>query len=359
MLYAECCMRFCLLPGTTYPIPSTVFSRLTQSFFIARKSIATEQMLRQMSPADLPEVNLLLSKAFTHGNIQDGLHNRRVPLCRIAFLEYYLHANPGGALVIENDGIAAYCFSRQWGTLAWLGPLSVIPAQQGRGLGKKIVRACIAHLQGQGAATIGLEMMAGSGRNLAFYTGLGFEIDKPAIDLIRPLTQHPESEAEIFETVFYSRLSPAEQTELKAAASTFSRNIHAGLDYSSEMAHCLHYGFGDTVILKQNHDIAALMIAHTETYSNDEKRQFLKVNILQISPDLPITTLDACLHILEEWARDEGLTALYVRVPTRYAEGYRYLLSKSFVIAQNDLRLTLSGYGLRDETGIINFSKWE
>ena len=58
--------------------------------------------LRQMQKEDLQEVNLLLSKAFTHARIQQGYREARVPLCRKEFLELYFAANSSGCFVIEK-----------------------------------------------------------------------------------------------------------------------------------------------------------------------------------------------------------------------------------------------------------------
>jgi hypothetical protein len=116
---------------------------------------------------------------------------------------------------------------------------------------------------------------------------------------------------------------------------------------------------GDAVVLHDKTGVVALMLAHSETYSTEEKRQFLKVNILQVSPEQPIEILDTCIDVLETWARQTDLVALYIRVPLRYDRAFRYLLRNSFSIAQNDLRLTLRGYGLSGDPEMINFSKWE
>jgi len=318
-------------------------------------------MLRQMSAADLQEVNLLLSKAFTHGYLEDGLRNRRVPLCKLSFLEYYQLAEPEGAYVIEETGrLVAYCFSRCWGSVGWLGPLSVLPEETGKGYGKEIVTTGIEYLKRSGVQTIGLEMAAVSGRNLAFYTKLGFQVDAPTVDCVRPVAATTRTgENNDFEVVRLSRIAAAERPALLSAIRQFSARFQPALDYSDEITRCLYFGFGDAILLLDNGQIIALMIAHTETYSAEEKRQFLKVNILQISPGLPIQIIDSCIDILERWAREEDLRALYVRVPTRYTGAFRYLLQNSFQIAQNDLRLTLKGFELLDKSDMINFSKWE
>ncbi|MCH8020942.1 GNAT family N-acetyltransferase, partial [candidate division KSB1 bacterium] len=145
--------------------------------------------LRQMQKEDLQEVNLLLSKAFTHARIQQGYREGRVPLCRKEFLELYFTANSSGCFVIEkNHRIISFCFTRLWGTVSWLGPLGVDPSEEGQGFGKEIVMAAVRSLKTSGAKTIGLELAANSARNLAFYTKLGFEPRGLVIDVIKKVS---------------------------------------------------------------------------------------------------------------------------------------------------------------------------
>jgi ribosomal protein S18 acetylase RimI-like enzyme len=318
-------------------------------------------MLRKMSRDDLRDVNLLLSKAFTHGYLEDGLRNRRVPLCKQSFLEYYLNANPKGAFVIEEeDRLIAYCFSRLWGKTAWFGPLSVAPGKAGAGYGRRLVQAVVEHLKQAGAHTIGLEMAAISSRNLAFYSKLGFEVCGATVDMARGVRDKSDRPVDKdLETVYLNRVGKSEKGRLLEGIDDLAGRLQEGLIYSEEVSRCLEYGMGDAIVLHKGESILALMVAHSETYSSEEKRQFLKVNILQVCPEQPIEILDTCIGGLEALARQADLPALYIRVPLRYDRAFRYLLRNSFSIVQNDLRLTLRGYGLKDDPEMINFSKWE
>ncbi|MFQ5752619.1 MAG: hypothetical protein ACE5HI_11535 [bacterium] len=78
-----------------------------------------------------------------------------------------------------------------------------------------------------------------------------------------------------------------------------------------------------------------------------------------MSPELPLKTLDIVLKELEAWARAEHLEGIYLRVPTRFTDGYNFILSKNFTIVNSDLRMTLKGYKQKGAPNQINFSKWE
>ena len=117
--------------------------------------------LRCMTKDDLPQINLVLSKSFTHANIKSGDTSSRTPLCRIDFLEMYLAANPGNSFVIEKDRkVIAYCFTHLWGSVGWIGPLSVLPSEQGQGYGKQIVCAAIETLKANGTYGIRVKSLS-------------------------------------------------------------------------------------------------------------------------------------------------------------------------------------------------------
>jgi len=314
--------------------------------------------LRPMLPEDLPEVNLILSKAFTHARLEQGLREYRVPPCYVKFLEMYLAANPGGSFVIQKDGqIVAYCFSRLWGTVGWIGPLSVIPAEEGRGYGKEVVTAAVAYLKERGASTIGLEMPVHFIRNLAFYSKLGFIPGMPVVDLIRPLpqTRKKASETTLISTFF----SETVRNNFLKNLRHFSHQVEPGLDYGKEIQLAAEFGFGDACCLSIGDETVGFILGHTETYSPEEERQFLKINALQMSRNLPIERLAEFLEVMEIWARSKELSTIYLRAPTRYYRGFQFLLSNHFRIVNTELRMTLKDYPQNDDPEQVNFSKWE
>ena len=311
-----------------------------------------------MLPTDLPNVNLLLSKAFTHTEIQRGNRDKRVPPCRPEFLEYYFAASNGDALVLDDKSrLIGFSFVRRWGSISWIGPLSVLPSHQDKGFGTELVKGAIACLQSKGVRRIGLEMAADSCRNLAFYAKLGFSIECMTLDLVRAVGSDPP---EPVDSLQVSRLSASPSVPgLYEDLSTFYNQFEEGLDYRPELEICLDRNFGDGLAFSDNGRILAFVLAHTATYSTEEQRQFLKVNILQILREQPITTLDTILYHLDQWAREEKLKMLYLRAPVLRNDTIRCFLARGFKIVQNDLRLVLQGAEARDSRGWLNLSKWE
>lgn len=314
-----------------------------------------------MTEKDLREVNLLLSKAFTHARCQDGYRDGRVPLCREEFLQLYFAANTSGCFVIEKAyKIIAFCFTHLWGAVGWFGPLCVDPLEEGKGYGKRMVMAAVENLKSLGAKTIGLETSANSAKNLAFYAQLGFVPQCITVDLIKEVSDESgNSGTDEFQTIMYNELSPDKQSQFLKRARNFWQELEPGLDYTKEIELSDKFGFGDGCLIVRSHRVVGFIFGHTQAYSQEEERQFIKINLLQMEPRAPVQRLDVFINKIEKWARSENLSGIYLRAPCRYHKAFGYLLTSGFRVVQNDLRLTLRGYEQYDDPDTTNFSKWE
>jgi len=317
--------------------------------------------LRNMRLTDLPQVNLLLSKAFTYTLQNEGKFNERVPPCRPEFLEMYLDANPQGCFVIADKGkILAYCFSRLWGKVGWIGPLSVLPSEQGKGYGKQIVAAAVGYLKEQKASTIGLEMSADSANNLGFYVKLGFVPQETTVDLIKRNVNEQNKNLQLnVRLVKYSDCSVEEKRQFIKRATVFNRQIYEGLDYSREIELIHKHSFGNTFLIEKGRKTFAFLVTHSETYSQEERKFFLKVNALQLDGQLNKRAFEIVSNVIEFCANSENLPGIYIRFCTRYHQALPYFLENGYRIAKNDLRLTLTNYHQRDNLNSLNLSKWE
>lgn len=317
--------------------------------------------VREMQNKDLQQINLILSKSFTQARLKEDFDSGRVPLCRYSFLEMYLAASRDGAFVLQEENkIIAFCFTRLWGTIGWIGPLSVLPSEQGYGHGKKIVMTAIECLQKKGAKTIGLELSAESSKNLAFYTKLGFIPGKLTVDLVRKVASTERRNVpKEFVILNYNDATAIERKEIVEGSRSICSQLNPGLDYVEEIKLVKQYRFGDAILILNYDGPVGFILGHTEPYSEEEKRDFLKINALQLAANKPLALLGILLDVIENWAREEDLSRIYLRVPTRYHKGYAFVLSEDFKIVQNELRMTLDGYGQYDEPGQVNFSKWE
>jgi ribosomal protein S18 acetylase RimI-like enzyme len=318
----------------------------------------TDYQLRLMRREDLPAVNLILSKAFTAARISDGLKNTHVPPCHLSFLEMYLTAFPAGCLVIENsDGMVGYTFSRLWGEVAWIGPVSVIPAHQDKKLGQQLMVRVLEILKDAGARVIGLETVPRSYRNIGFYTKLGFLPQNLTVDLILPIPRLPEEPLPAdYEVIFYGDTDPAQRAFLDSAAEALARRLDPHLSVLREIELTRQFQYGDTFCVRRGREMLACLVVHTKTYSEDEDPRFMKVVLTLMEPALSIAEI---LPHLFAWASREKLDTVSFRTPTRYKRAYAELVAAGFQVFHSDLRMTLEGYEEAADPQRFYLSKWE
>jgi len=316
--------------------------------------------LREMRLSDLPGVNRVLSKAFTSARLEEGYKNAFVPACHISFLEMYLSSFPRGCFVAEHkNNLIGYVFARLWGRVGWIGPVSVIPAHQGKKLGHELMHAAVHALQEAGAKVIGLETAPRNYRNLGFYSKLGFRPEKLTLDIIKRVPPAAkEALPSHFEVAFYSSAEPAARARLLAAAESLARENDPHLTLREEIERIDQFKYGDTMLVFEDHKPVACVLGHTETYFDEEPARYLKVLLMLLKPEwreLP----GHLVALLSAWANRKSLDTVCVRVPLRYHRAYRKLLALGFRIFHAEMRMTLRGHHEVADPKRFYLSKWE
>ncbi len=137
--------------------------------------------LRLARPQDAGELGRILFSAFQ--TLADR-HNfpRDFPSVEIATdLLSMLIAAPGfhGVVAEEEGRIAGSNFIDLRSSIAGIGPISVSPQAQNRGLGRRLMRAVMEEAEARNAAGIRLVQAAYHNRSLSLYTSLGFVTREP------------------------------------------------------------------------------------------------------------------------------------------------------------------------------------
>ena len=314
---------------------------------------------RHMRREDLPAVNLILSKAFTKARLDEGYKDAHVPPCHASFLEMYLAGFPEGCFVVENrQGLVGFAFSRLWGEVGWIGPVSVIPAAQEQGAGGALMGRAIHTLQNAGARVIGLETMPRNYRNLGFYGKLGFAPQQLTLDLHVPAPPSPRDAASSDdEPIFWGLSDSSERAALTEALEKFARKIDPYLSLSREIELARRFDYGDALLVRHaQRGVIGCAVAHSETYSIEEPRRFLKVNALLLDETM---ALEPMLQMLFAWAKREALETITIRTPARYHLAFAELLRYGFRIFHADVRMTLQGYHEVALPESFYLSKWE
>ena len=120
------------------------------------------------TPGDIDRINRVFSEAFTDRYQRDGLSGVRVPMLNPEIWRFALAAAGEGAMMWRDGAgeLIAFNIVHQSGAEGWMGPLAVLPARQGEGIGGLIVRAGVQRLEAAGARVIGLETMPRTVENI-------------------------------------------------------------------------------------------------------------------------------------------------------------------------------------------------
>jgi predicted N-acetyltransferase YhbS len=147
----------------------------------ARAERGTPVELRAIEHTDAAECARVIYEAF--GGIHDHHRfERDFPTLQAAEqLTSALIAHPSiWGVVAESDGrIVGSNFVDERGTIRGLGPITVDPRAQGRGVGRRLMQAALD--RSRGAAGIRLLQDSFNVGSLSLYASLGFEVKEPAV----------------------------------------------------------------------------------------------------------------------------------------------------------------------------------
>lgn len=163
--------------------------------------------LRDVREEDIPACAAICSRAFT--NIAEK-HNFPsdfpTPDPAMGLLSF-MFANPGFyGVVAENDGtVVGSNFLDERGEIVGLGPITVSPDGQNKGVGRLLMEHCMDRSRDRGSKGVRLLQAAYHNRSLALYTDLGFDVQDvlstlqgPAINVtIDGYTVRPAAEEDI------------------------------------------------------------------------------------------------------------------------------------------------------------------
>jgi ribosomal protein S18 acetylase RimI-like enzyme len=115
--------------------------------------------------------------------------------------------------------------------VAGIGPVTVDPAAQNLGVGRKLMQAVMDRAQDRGAAGIRLVQAAFHNRSLSLYTSLGFDVREP----LSCIQGRPSK----LSVPGYA-VRPAKTSDLDAC-NTLARRVH-GFDRGADLAHAIERG---------------------------------------------------------------------------------------------------------------------
>jgi predicted N-acetyltransferase YhbS len=196
-------------------------------------STQAEVLVRLATPADAPVCGRICYDAFA---AISGKHNFPCDLPGVDHaigLMTAMFSAPGFyAVVAEVDGqIVGSNVLDERSIIMGIGPITVDPATQNSGVGRKLMQAVLDRARSQNAAGIRLVQAAFHNRSLSLYASLGFDVREP----LSCVQGTPRTR-----TVAGCEVRPAQPSDLDAC-NALSTRIH-GFDRGADLAHSIQTG---------------------------------------------------------------------------------------------------------------------
>jgi ribosomal protein S18 acetylase RimI-like enzyme len=269
----------------------------------------------------------------------------------------YLHSDPEGAFVASDDraGIVGLGFSHVWGATGWIGPLSVLPAYQAKGLGKDLLKHSLNYLEDLGCMDIGLETMPESAINLGLYLKVGLRPESFVLMLARTLeTEGLEEEPAGGVTV--ERFSESSiQGKFKSEMRRISGALRLGLDYTKEIEIAEEFSIGDTIVATSRGKVVGFCVVHT-----DPKRVNMtssSIRVLAIDPGTKDDVLGPLLASAELMSAEDRCDEVSIGIPSQCRRALDIAFSRGYSVRQSFERLMWIGSsGVNERT--YNLCSW-
>ena len=194
--------------------------------------------IRQAKPADAPAAGVICYQAFHHINTAHNFPPDIPSPDAGVGLMTMMFSHPGVYCVVaESEGrvIGSNCLDER-GPIAGVGPITVDPAAQNAGAGRRLMDAVIQRSEQRKFAGVRLLQAAFHNRSLSLYTKLGFDTREPISTMSGPPLR---------KTLDGFHVRPALKSDLDAC-NRVSRKIH-GHDRGGELADAIEQGTAKVV----------------------------------------------------------------------------------------------------------------
>lgn len=261
-------------------------------------------------------------------------------------LLYYLGKEPRGCFLAEMDGrIIGAIYSHIWGKIGWFGPLEVASRCQGQGVGKSLVARSVQYLKSRDCETIGLETMAGSVKNAAFYSKMGFKPKAFSYVLFKTLGRAernaPAPDLRAFEI----------ERDIKTAKVSWNF-IQSGLDYEIEFRSEKINNLGYAMALDTKQCLGHAIV-HTYEMFEPSENAIIKLIVASKGGEQAVESL---LKACEIKAIEADKSGIFVRKYATTPPDANFFFRQGYVLQSTSMRMMLQG---NDEAGdCMHVSCW-
>ena len=280
----------------------------------------SDVQVRQLREEELTEADRIVRLAFgTFLGLPD-------PLAFMGDADYVRTrwaADPAAALAAVVDGtLVGTNFVTRWGSVGFFGPLTVLPSFWDRGVARALLQATMPIFEAWGVGHRGLFTFGHSAKHIFLYQDYGF--------LPRYLTpvmgKRPVGGAGEWTTLS----SLGDRSEGLEAAAALTGSILPGLDVRREIDAVLDRKLGDTVLVHEGDELAAIGVCHvgagTEAGSGT---CYVKFGAARGGPGAG-RRFARLLETCEDFAVSQGASTLVAGVNTGRRGAYRQMVARGY-----------------------------
>ena len=269
----------------------------------------------------------------------------------------YIHSDPEGAFVASDEyaGVIGSCFSHVWGMTGWVGPLSVLPSYQARGIGKELLRRSLRYLEDQGCVDIGLETMPENTTNLGMYLRSGLRPEALVLILAKRIEPREISEPSDTKVMVERYSESSVKDAMRAQIRKISGSLRMGLDCSKEVDLTMQFSFGDTLVALHKEKVVGYAVVHTVPKRLNMAAS--SIRMLAVEPPGRESVLEALISSAELMAADANSPEINIAIPAQCMRALDLAFSREYFVAQSYERLMWMGSSGMSER-IFNLCSW-
>ncbi len=280
--------------------------------------------IRQMCKEDVPVARHIFSLAF---GTWIGAANPALYKSDCDFIGSRLQVDPEAAFVAEIDGeVVGSNFANRWGSIGFIGPLTIRPDLWDKGLGKKLMAPAVECLDRWKLTLSGLYTFSQSTKHIHLYQQFGFW----SAYLTAIMSKQVMETAELVNWSGFSSMTRQIQKISVSECAELTNSIYPGLRLDTEIHSVARQQLGETVIVRKAGEIAGFAVCHcgTDTEAGDGKC-FIKFAAVRAAHDSP-KRFQQLLLACEALAASQGLTRLVAGINLSRHEAYQLMLASGF-----------------------------
>jgi ribosomal protein S18 acetylase RimI-like enzyme len=269
----------------------------------------------------------------------------------------YLRSDPEGVFVASDEfaGVIGAVFSHVWGATGWVGPLSVLPMYQARGLGKDLLKRSLTYLEDMGCVDIGLETMPESAVNLGLYFKVGLRPECLVLVLSKKLEKEGLQEEPVGGVAVERFSESSVQEKMMSELRRISGALRLGLDYTKEIELTQEFGLGDTVVATSRNKVMGFCVVQTK--AKRENLPGASTRVVAVDPAAKEDVLEPLLVSAELLAADAGAEEISLAMPAQCRRALDVSFSRGYSVVQAFERLMWMGSsGVSERT--YNLCTW-